>query len=83
MKKKKEMRKNIFDLSEQWLLTNLTRYVGKEVTLSMNSGTELSGWVADVGNRAVHLSPLKDRGLFDAVVGFDQVRAMIVPRGDQ
>ena len=49
---------------------------GKKVTVVLQSGTELSGKVKDVGNNTLTLSELSGKELFDAVVDLDDISAV-------
>jgi hypothetical protein len=56
----------------------LSRQIGKPVTLKLDSGDELGGVVALVGDRVVHLEKLSGKEFFDAVVDLDEVAAVVV-----
>lgn len=58
--------------------TQLTRQLGKPVTLKLSYGDELTGVVAQVGDRVVYLEKIAGREFYDAVVDLDQVAAMLV-----
>jgi hypothetical protein len=55
----------------------LETFSGKAVTLRLDSGDELSGKVAQVGDFAVHLSALTEREFYDAVISLDRIEAVI------
>jgi hypothetical protein len=57
--------------------TILDRSVGRVVTLHLASGQEITGTVMYVGDRAVQLSRLAGRDLFDAVVMLGRVDAVL------
>lgn len=63
--------------AEDTLGTVLGRYVGKSVTLKLDSGDELTGTVRSVG-KVVHLEQLGGKEFFDAVVDLDEVAAVVV-----
>jgi hypothetical protein len=55
----------------------LSRHVGKQVTLKLDSGEELTGTVR-VAGRTVHLEQLSGREFFDAAVDVEEVAAVVV-----
>lgn len=57
--------------------TLLDDAVGRQVTLLLASGQEVTGTVAKVGDNAVHLSRIAGREFFDAVVRLDRVDGVI------
>src|SRR5688572_11059210 len=56
----------------------LTRHIGKAVALRLDSGEEIVGTVALVGDRVVHLEKLSGREFYDAVVDLEEVAAVVV-----
>ena len=56
----------------------LERQVGKRVGVVLNSGPELTGVVASVGDTVVHLSGLTGRDYFDAVISLDKIGAVVI-----
>ena len=56
----------------------LERQVGKRVSVVLDTGPELSGVVNSVGDKVVHLSELSRREFFDAAVGLEHIRAVVV-----
>ena len=61
--------------------TILKKQTGQKVELRMKSGEKISGTVAAVGEKAVHLSALAGQEFFDAVVTLDDISAVIVRTG--
>lgn len=59
-------------------LITLRKHVGKQVTVRLKSGHELTGTVAKVGQTAVHLSELAGKEFFDAVVRLDDISALVI-----
>lgn len=59
------------------LLATLKPQQGKTVTLVLDSGTELTGKLAEVDAERVRLAELSGKEFFDAVVDLDQVQAVI------
>jgi hypothetical protein len=59
--------------SEESVKTVLADAVGKQVTLLMASGQEVTGVVVKVGDHAVHLTRLAGRDFFDAVILLERV----------
>ena len=59
--------------AEESVKTLLADAVGKQVTLLMSSGQEVTGVVVKVGDHAVHLTRLVGRDYFDAVILLDRV----------
>ena len=49
---------------------------GKKVTVVLQSGTEISGKVADVGGSTLTLNELSGKEFFDAVIDLDDVSAV-------
>jgi len=49
---------------------------GKKVTVVLQSGTELSGKVKDVGSNTLTLSELSGKEFFDAVIDLDDISAV-------
>lgn len=58
----------------------LGKYAGKAASVKLKSGKELSGKVVAVKNGMVHLSQLKGRDFYDAVISMDSVAAILVLR---
>jgi hypothetical protein len=56
----------------------LAAQVGKRVTLSLDSGQELTGTVRSVGDHVVHLGELAGKEYFDAVVSIDKISAVVI-----
>ncbi len=56
----------------------LEQQMGRRVTLRLDSGAEITGSVAKVGQSLVHLSELTGRDFFDAIVPLEGIRAVIV-----
>ena len=50
---------------------------GKNVTLVLTGGTEITGKVDNVGSNTVRLTELSGKDYFDAVVDLDDVSAVI------
>jgi hypothetical protein len=59
--------------AEESVKTLLADAVGRQVTLLMSSGQEVTGIVVKVGDHAVHLSRLTGRDFFDAVIMLERV----------
>lgn len=56
---------------------------GKNVTVVLTGGTELTGTVENVGNNTLRLSGLSGKEYFDAVVDLDDVSAVIFRARDK
>jgi len=54
----------------------LSQYTGKKVALRLESGDEIEGTVAMVGNSLVHISKLSGKEFYDAVISIDKISAM-------
>lgn len=54
----------------------LSEYTGKRVALRLESGDEIEGTVAMVGNSLLHLARLSGREFYDAVVSIDKINAV-------
>ncbi|MBI3995107.1 MAG: hypothetical protein HY349_03915 [Nitrospirae bacterium] len=59
------------------LMDNLKMSVGQFVYVRLSSGDELGGEVKEVGINSVHLSELRGREFFDALVPIDRIVAII------
>lgn len=58
--------------------TVLKRNEGQKVELRLKSGEKISGKVAAVGEKAVHVSELTGQEFYDAVISLDDVSVVIV-----
>ena len=58
--------------------TILTAQKGKQVTVKLASGDELTGKVGEVTNKLVVLQALSGKEFFDAVINLDDVAAVII-----
>jgi hypothetical protein len=56
----------------------LERLAGREVTLALAGGGEMTGILTKVEAQMVHLSRLRGKEFFDAVVRLDAINAIIV-----
>ena len=54
----------------------LKENMGKRVYVRMNSGEELNGTVAKVGDQLVHISSLAGMDFYDAAVRIDRISAV-------
>lgn len=69
---------NALELQKQdTLKTLLIQSSGKNVTLKLGSGEELSGELNFVGQHIVKLHALKGREFFDAVIEIDSIHGII------
>jgi len=55
----------------------LTENINKRVTVRLETGENLEGFVSKVGNNLVHLSKITGRDFFDATVRIDKISAVI------
>ncbi len=53
------------------------KFAGKPVIIKLKSGEELSGTVVMVKSGMVHLTRLKGRDFYDAVIGTDSIAALL------
>jgi hypothetical protein len=51
---------------------------GKQVTVKLGSGDELTGTIGTVNGKLVHLRELSGKEFFDAVVSMDNISAIII-----
>ncbi len=65
-------------VNEDTVRTVLSKQVGKQVTLKLDSGEELGGVVRTVGVHVVHVERISGKEFFDAVVDLDEVAAVIL-----
>jgi hypothetical protein len=56
----------------------LAKQAGKAVTLTLRGGQEVAGTIETVGDHAVHVSRLKGREFYDAVVRLDAIDSVII-----
>jgi hypothetical protein len=61
----------------------LAKQAGKAVTLTLRGGQEVAGTVETVGEQAVHVSRLKGREFYDAVVRLDAIDAVVIRAREQ
>lgn len=54
----------------------LEQFKGKKVELTLESGQQISGTVANVGTTAVQLSELSGKEFFDAVIPLEKVSSV-------
>jgi len=55
---------------------NLKSLTGKKVSLTLNSGNILRGFVKDVGEHLVHLEKLDGKEYFDALIRIETISAI-------
>jgi len=65
-------------VNEDTIRTVLSKQVGKQVTLKLDSGEELGGVVRTVGEHVVHVEKISGKEFFDAIVDLDEVAAVIL-----
>ncbi|HXT51573.1 MAG TPA: hypothetical protein VN811_11055 [Thermoanaerobaculia bacterium] len=65
-------------VNEDTVRTVLSKQVGKQVTLKLDSGEELGGVVRTVGEHVVHIEKISGKEFFDAIVDLDEVAAVIL-----
>jgi 16S rRNA U1498 N3-methylase RsmE len=58
--------------------TVLKRQEGQRVELRLKSGEKISGKVAAIGLKSVHLSALTGQEMFDAVINLDDISAVLI-----
>jgi hypothetical protein len=56
----------------------LTSYIGKRVSIKIQSGEELTGKLVSVGNSLTHLGELSGKEFYDAVILNNTITAIIV-----
>jgi hypothetical protein len=61
----------------------LTKQAGKAVTLSLRGGQEVAGTVETVGDQVVHVSRLKGREFYDAVIRLDAIDGVVIRAREQ
>ncbi len=59
------------------LMDNLKMSMGQVVYVRLSSGEELGGVVKEVGTNVVHLSEIRGREFFDALISIDRIHAII------
>lgn len=55
---------------------NLKSFVGKKVSVTLNSGKSFVGFVKEVGNHLVHLEKLDGKEYFDALIRIESISAI-------
>lgn len=55
---------------------NLKSFIGKKVSLTLDSGKTFTGLVKKVGNHLVHLEQLEGRVYFDALLRIENISAI-------
>ncbi len=58
------------------LADNLKLFVGKKVSLTLDSGVVMAGLVKEVGDHLVHLEKLDGKDYFDALIRVENISAM-------
>lgn len=58
------------------LVDNLKSFVGKKVSLTLDSGVVMVGLVKEVGDHLVHLEKLEGKEYFDALIRVENISAM-------
>ena len=58
------------------LADNLKSFTGKKVSLTLNSGQTLRGFVKEVGENLVHLEKLDGKEYFDALIRIKTISAI-------
>ena len=55
---------------------NIKTLVGKKVTIYLDSGSTLSGYLKEAGNHLIHLEKLDRKNFFDALIKMDKIIAI-------
>lgn len=55
---------------------NLKAFIGKKVTVTLDSGTSFSGFVKKVGDNLVHLEKLDGKEFFDVLIRIERISAI-------
>ena len=55
---------------------NIKSLVGKKVTVYLDSGSTLSGYLKKVGNHLIHLEKIERKDFFDALIKLDKITAI-------
>lgn len=56
----------------------LEKHAGQRVSVTLDSGEELTGIVRSVGDKLVHLGELTGKEYFDAVIDHEEIAAVII-----
>ncbi len=62
--------------ADQPMSDNLKSFVGKKVSVILNSGKTFTGLVKEVGPHLVHLEQLENREFFDALIRMESIAAI-------
>ena len=55
---------------------NLKTFIGKKVSVTLDSGTTFSGFVKEVGTHLIHLEKLDGKEYFDALLRIEDISAI-------
>jgi len=55
---------------------NLKAFTGKNVNVTLDSGTSLAGYVKEVGPELLHLEKLSGKEYYDALIRIDDISAI-------
>ena len=58
------------------MTNNLRSFSGKRITVVLNSGNKLSGFVKKVGDNLLHLEKLENKDQFDALIKINNISAI-------
>jgi hypothetical protein len=56
----------------------LVQHKGKQVSVRLSSGQELSGYIEEVGDQLIHLAKITGMEYFEAMVRIETVEALVV-----
>jgi hypothetical protein len=63
---------------------NLKSFIGKKVSITVNSGKSFTGTVKEVGNHLLHVEKLEGKEYFDALILIEHIEAIDARfRGEQ
>ncbi len=56
----------------------LNEYKGKRVSVTLDSGAEFGGILTKVGDHLIHISRLKGKEYFDAMIRVDRISSVVI-----
>ena len=56
----------------------LNEYTGKRVSVTLNSGAVFAGILTKVGDHLIHISRLRGKEYFDAMIRIDKISSVVI-----
>ena len=58
------------------MMDNLVALTGKKVTLTLDGGNALTGYIKVVGDQVVHLEKIERKEFFDSLIRIEKIQAI-------